>query len=52
MHLAKLAFSHENAAGSETEMGGRAVRAASLRERELLMYSSSLILLSNVCCGH
>lgn len=50
MQLAKLAFSHGNAAGSEAEMGGRAVRAASLRERELLMYSS-LILLSNASCG-
>lgn len=51
MQLAKLEFSHGNAAGSEAEMGGRADRAASLRKRELLMYSSSLILLSKVSCG-
>ena len=51
MQSAELAFSHGNAAGSETETGGRAVRAAPLRERELLMYSPSLTLLSNVSDG-
>lgn len=51
MQSAELAFSHGNAAGSESEMGGRAVGAASPRERELLMYSPSLTLLNNVSDG-
>lgn len=41
MQLAKVAFSHGNAAGSEAEMGGRAIRAASLREREHVLIISN-----------
>lgn len=51
MQSAELAFSHGKAAGSGTEMRGRAVGAASPRERELLMCSPSLTLLSIISRG-
>lgn len=51
MQSAELAFSHGKAVGSETEMRGRAVGAASPRERELLMCSPSLTLLSSISHG-